>query len=160
MRTLLSLVVIVFAVALSACAERSVEPPHDDIRAVVEVIDGKGHGSGVHIGNGYVVTAAHVVGDNKSMTLKSPDGGTQEAEVLWRNKTYDVALMRAADPDKLGTAHLACRTPKAGELISAKGNPLNIEFVTVWGRVAGDARAGVGYAVPGSIVCALMGRVA
>jgi S1-C subfamily serine protease len=40
-----------------------------------------------------------------------------------------------------GMSTLDCREPKLGEQIQAAGNPLGIEFVSSFGRVAGKARA-------------------
>jgi len=68
--------------------------PHRTGRAasVVMVSDANGHGSGVYIGNGLVLTAAHVVGDSKTVTLHSDRD--LPGEVLWSNKKYDLALVR------------------------------------------------------------------
>lgn len=70
--------------------------------SVVKVIVGNGHGSGVNIGDGYIVTAAHVVGNEKVVRVKGrwPFAIFEtDAEVLWSNPAYDVALLR------IGGAH-------------------------------------------------------
>jgi S1-C subfamily serine protease len=99
-----------------------------------------GHGSGVHIGGGFVISAAHVADDSKEVELKTSDGKTVKAEVLWINKAYDIALLRTSG-DIPGRAPLDCRVPKLGDEIQAAGNPLNLEFVSSFGRIAGNARA-------------------
>lgn len=106
--------------------------------SVVKIVLPKGHGSGVHIGDGYVITAAHVVGVATGVTVKLDDSTEQPAEVLWANKAYDVALIRTADT--MRSAPLQCRTPSLGEHLSASGNPLGFEFINTEGRVAGAAR--------------------
>lgn len=107
---------------------------------VVKVVLPDGHGSGTHIGNGYILTAAHVVGGSQEVTLKASNGSEQKGTVLWANRTYDVALVRAEHFDGLAAAHLSCRTASAGEDIEARGNPLLLEFVSSWGRIAGGER--------------------
>lgn len=115
----------------------------DDNRAesVVKVMPGNSHGSGVHIGNGYVITAAHVVEDAKTVTLKSTVGDIQKADVLWVNKAYDVALLKASRPERLGSSELACVMPPVGTSIMSIGNPVDVEFTRHWGRVAGGERS-------------------
>lgn len=202
----ISLALLVAAIALSACQQRPIEAA---LSPVVKVIAGPGHGSGVHLGNGVIITARHVVADLTEVKLKSAAGDIQPAEVLWVSKKYDIAFVRASNPKRFGTSVLACREPQPGETIIAKGNPANMEFVSVWGHVAGHSRTlgpwgsvvvtdittvpgqsggpvydaagmvvaitvgvmvvpvgfggslvGVGYAVPGSVVCDLMARSA
>jgi S1-C subfamily serine protease len=68
---------------------------------VVKVSVAEGHGSGVNIGNGYIVTAAHVPGEAATVKIKTSGGKEFDADVLWVNHVYDVALLRA-DPKALG----------------------------------------------------------
>lgn len=115
-------------------------PPTTSEDSVVMVNMEDGHGSGVHIGGGFVITAAHVAGDAKEVSLKRQAGEDIKAEVPWVNKAYDIALLRTSG--KLaGQAALDCAQPKLGDEIQAAGNPLNLEFVSSFGRVAGAARA-------------------
>lgn len=131
--------VVAFAAALlTAC---SLPVRHAPADATVKVITKGGHGSGFHIGDGYLITAAHVVGSAEKVSLKTSLGGSTEAEVLWSNKAYDVALLRLSGPAELQTAPLVCRVPQIGEAITAKGNPATAEFITVWGKVAGSERS-------------------
>lgn len=99
-----------------------------------------GHGSGVHIGNGYILTAAHVVKDAKTAMLKTKDGKIRQATILWANKEYDIALLRSEDT-KMDAAALDCRLAQAGDSITSYGNPLNVEFASAYGRIAGEPRA-------------------
>lgn len=99
-----------------------------------------GHGSGVSIGNGYILTAAHVVKDAKTATLKTKDGKTRRAAVLWANTEYDIALLRSQDGN-MDAATLDCRIAQAGDFITSYGNPLNVEFAAAFGRIAGEPRA-------------------
>lgn len=108
--------------------------------AVVKVLVGSGHGSGVHLGGGYILSAAHVVGKESTVKLKSSLGDVQSAEVLWVNTVYDVALLKASRPERFASSRLSCKEPKPGTYIRAEGNPANMEFVTVFGQVSGIGR--------------------
>ncbi|MBY3434802.1 trypsin-like peptidase domain-containing protein [Rhizobium laguerreae] len=115
-------------------------PPTTSEDSVVMVNLADGHGSGVHIGNGFIITAAHVAGEAKEVDIKRQVGEDLKAEVLWVNKAYDIALLRTSG--KLaGQSALNCAQPKIGDEIQAAGNPLNLEFVSSFGRIAGTARA-------------------
>lgn len=113
------------------------ELARSDIKAdaVVKVIVGKGHGSAVHIGNGVYLTAGHVAGALEEVGIKTSTGETGTAKVLWVSKDYDIALIKSDIETE--TANLECRAPEVGEHIQLKGNPLNLEFQTTWGRVSG-----------------------
>lgn len=106
--------------------------------SVVYLGDARGHGSGVHIGDGYILTAAHVVRSEKTMPVVTDDGTTVEGAVLWASPEYDVALIRA--PVTAKAAPLACREANVGEEIRASGNPYDQKFVTARGHVSGAAR--------------------
>lgn len=107
---------------------------------VVKILLKQGHGSGTHLGNGFILTAAHVVTGEKKVKLRLDTGGTQDAEVLWINETYDVALVRASKPEGLGVSPLACRGLVDNEPIVAMGNPAKLDFLTFRGFVSGHAR--------------------
>lgn len=99
-----------------------------------------GVGSGVYIGNGVIITAAHVLDGSSSFKIRSDVGDVQGGEVLWANTDYDIAAVRPAKPGRLATAHLNCREAVVGERIAAAGNPGGVEFVTMRGYVSGGAR--------------------
>lgn len=184
-----------------------IPPPRLDL-PTVKIMKSNGHGSATNIGNGYFITAAHVVGDDVNVDIKTSSGATSQADVIWSSTKYDVALMRS-DIDGVGVADLECRTPTRGESIRLSGNPINLEYIDTYGVVAGDAMfnvgpwsesipinaaiapgmsgggafdsdgdligvnvgvmmmqvglgggpVGIGYVVPSSVVCMLMGRV-
>lgn len=150
------------ALALASCAASPEISPHtNEASHTVKIVVPGGHGSGVHIGNGYIVTAAHVLGDTGSVKLKSSAGDTQSGSVLWANKTYDIALVRAERPARLAAAKLACRDATVGETVTAEGNPATLEFVTAYGAVAGAPREmgpwKSAFVVDGTIVMGMSG---
>lgn len=106
---------------------------------VVKLMDKGGHGSGVHIGGGYVLTAAHVTGKAAAMAYLRDDGKKGTATVLWENTTYDIALTRIERAAGMEAAPLDCRTPGKGEAVALRGNPIILENITTWGKVAGAA---------------------
>ncbi|WP_174020386.1 S1C family serine protease [Agrobacterium fabrum] len=136
------LVALFLVVAATSAAAYALLPPPASAAtesATVKIQVNDGHGSGVHIGNGFIVTAAHVVGDAKDVQVKAKGGEFRKADVLWINKAHDIALLRTS-PDGMGSAHMSCVAAKAGSPIVAYGNPLAIEFVAAYGKIAGEAR--------------------
>lgn len=130
-----------FLVACSVSEETTSSiKPTSLLDATVKVLRENGHGSAVHIGGGYFLTAAHVVDGADRVDLVDVSSGKHDAEVLWSNKSYDIALLRSDETPAIATANLACVTPSVGDAITASGNPLNNDFITVWGKIAGGVR--------------------
>jgi serine protease Do len=119
-------------------AGTSTEAAPDLAGPVFRVDVALGHGSGVAIGNGLVLTAAHVVNDAATVKLKAENGREIEASVLWVNKTYDVALLRVADD--VASADLNCRMPKRGQAIVAAGSPMHEDNLFIPGSIVGNER--------------------
>src|SRR5690606_41114688 len=94
---------------------------------VVKVTNSTGHGSGVGVGDGIIVTAAHVVGEDKSVKVKSETGEIYDGEVLWASEAYDIAFVRVKDAPTIGKAPIVCREPIPGEEITIRGNPRSEE---------------------------------
>ncbi|NTA48123.1 trypsin-like peptidase domain-containing protein [Agrobacterium tumefaciens] len=136
---LVALFVLVAATSAAAYTLLPEPPVPATESATVKVFPSNGHGSGVHIGDGFIVTAAHVVGQEKTVQVKGKNGPTRKADVLWVNTAHDIALLRTSS-DGLGAARLACRAVKAGDPIVSYGNPLKIEFVAAYGKIAGEPR--------------------
>lgn len=117
------------------------EPKETRASSTVLVSLPQGHGSGVYLGNGYVLTVDHVAGRGKDLKVKTDKGDDYDATLLWSNHAYDVALLQITEkPNSIVPARLACRTPKTGEEITAAGNPLSISFINTYGRVSGPPR--------------------
>ncbi len=136
------LVALFLVVAATSAAAYALLPPPAlpaTETAAVKIQVNDGHGSGVHIGDGFILTAAHVVGDEKEVQVKTKGGAFNKADVLWVNKAHDIALLRTSSAG-LGVAHLSCRAVKIGDPIVAYGNPLKIEFVAAYGKIAGEPR--------------------
>lgn len=118
--------------------ERVMEP---DASSVVRIELAQGHGSGFYIGDGYVVTAAHVVAGEASIKVRTESGEARSAKVVVFDDLDDLAILRVNPVGvALGTAALDCRPPVVGEEVYTRGNPTILDFVNTYGRVAGPPR--------------------
>lgn len=106
--------------------------------AAVKITTATGHGSGVHIGRGYIVTSAHVIKGNAVVSVKTEDGKTAAATILWSDAVHDIALLRT--PLAMPAADMSCTTEKVGTTVMAVGNPMGQEFVSAFGHIASAAR--------------------
>lgn len=108
--------------------------------STVLVLNGTGHGSGVHIGDGLIVTAAHVVRESKIVDISDSLLLTQKGDVLWVDKDYDIALIRIQSFAAIKASPLECVTPAPiGSEIQAVGHPGELRYVHTWGRVSATA---------------------
>lgn len=135
---LLSAIVIFAGVKAVAYQLPAPTPPAPEL-SVVRVDTTGGHGSGVNIGHGFIITAGHVASTEANVSIRKADGTTATAEVLWVNKTYDVALLRTTNDIGQGS-DIDCGTPPIGTQVEASGNPMTLEFISTYGRVAGIVR--------------------
>ncbi len=99
-------------VDFSSCADRKLSLPADVEtvkKSVLAVQTAKGFGSAVVVTpNGQALTAAHVVADEGTVTVRTVGGLELEAEVVWTDKENDLAVI-----DVAGKGH-AC-LPLGGE---------------------------------------------
>lgn len=105
----------------------------------VQIAIGSAIGSGVHIGDGFILTAAHVVGAAKETKVFADTKELMRGEVLWSNTKYDIALVRVARA-KMAAAQLSCEPNFIGQNIRAYGNPMGVEFVYTSSTVVGAPR--------------------
>lgn len=94
------------------------------------------HGSGVIIGKNLILTNQHVVDAfaKESFKVGLPTG-TVFGHVLATGVEIDLALVEA-DTGSLPVATINCSMPAIGQGVYAFGNPLLLERVATWGRVA------------------------
>lgn len=98
-------------------------------------------GSGfVYDAEGFIFTAAHVVGDAKEATVRTSDGTALEAKVLGADGQRDVAVLKVKK-DKLPVAELATGIElEVGQLAIAVGSPFGLEETVTAGVVSGMGR--------------------
>lgn len=112
---------------------------HDNYqRSTATVIVSDGKGSGVYLGDGRVLTAAHVTVGNTKVSVVI-DGASYAGTVILQDTATDVAMVQVAGNVKAPVANISCRTPSVGEQLEAIGNPLDYGVIHTWGRVAGKA---------------------
>lgn len=107
--------------------------------STVKILVGGGHGSGVQILPGYILTAAHVA-KGSVLTVRTQGGDTAEARLLWKNDAYDVALLRVDGLPSLGVSPLQCEAAPVGMQVKAIGNPGPYDFAHSWGRISAPAK--------------------
>lgn len=98
-----------------------------------------GHGSAVHLGNGYFLTAKHVVNkNNKTFTVILQNGNKHEVELVAVSEQHDLALVKIIDPEnfRLVSTSLNCSTPDIWSNLKTVGNPSALEFIRASGYVA------------------------
>ena len=102
-------------------------------------------GSGVYLGDGFIITAGHVTAGLRSIDVELSDGNKVKAEVLWTNTPtdggYDVSLVYAANLPA-ASAPLSCKPTATGEAVTIIGNPDSLTFLQSWGRVSGKVTKG------------------
>lgn len=101
------------------------------------------HGSGVNLGNGFILTAGHVAENAEDLVVKTEGGQVHKAEVLWLNHSFDVSLIYADDMKDEPGAALSCEKTKVGQAITIIGNPLDTDFAQTWGRISGSGKTGL-----------------
>ncbi len=110
--------------------------------SVVQVVDGRGGGSGVVITpDGYVLTNAHVVERSDSARVGLRDGRIVDGRVVGRDPSTDLALLRA-QADALVSAELGDSDGlRVGQLVIAIGNPLGFQSTVTTGVVSALGRS-------------------
>ncbi len=129
---------LVFGILISFCPIRtSTGTPsrrkqiQDVLRRVRPAFVFIGGGSGAVISpDGYLVTNAHVVKDNKQFTVRLGNGESHEAHVVGLNKRGDLALMKIDGGEGLPHVELGDSTQMAvGDYCMAIGNPLALGLI-------------------------------
>lgn len=118
----------------AAIAAAPAPTPFNPRDAAVRIETPKGHGSGVVIAPGLVLTAKHVVEKAESVRV-----GEHGARVLWMSgKGGDIALL-AADTAGRRPAEINCSAPVQGDEVVIHGNPLILRDIATHGKIASSA---------------------
>jgi S1-C subfamily serine protease len=111
--------------------------PLPPMEAAVMVITATGTGSGIHIGDGQILTAAHVVQNAETVSIKNESGTTvNNVRVVWRDKVLDLALLQT-EPAAFGadSAPLDCSPNFLGQKVTLIGAPLGLALMFTKGLV-------------------------
>jgi S1-C subfamily serine protease len=105
--------------------------------SVVQIQTGSGVGSGViYDSNGLILTAAHVVGEEDTVTVRLEDGEEIEGTVLGGTTGADVAVIKV-DRTGLPAAELALDgDPQVGQLAIAVGSPWGLQGTVTSGIIS------------------------
>jgi S1-C subfamily serine protease len=99
------------------------------VKGVVTIRTKDGHGSGFIIGNeGYIITNAHVVGDQAGVAVKFNQGFTLDGQVVKVNRDFDLALIKTPGSDMPALELGDDMQLLVGEELFAIGTPLAEEL--------------------------------
>jgi len=96
----------------------------------------------VYIGNGYFLTASHILGkDQTQLVMETSLGQRLVADLLWSSHQYDISLLHSKDYDQVSIDHydMNCGKVELGQELVFVGNPTHLNFIYTWGRVSSDA---------------------
>jgi serine protease Do len=115
-------------IVLSGNQKAAKRPIADTVGSVVTIMTGSGSGSGVLLSDdGYVLTDAHVVGDEKELRVRWSDGIEKVGEVIRVSKTRDVALVKT-DPRGRPPVPIQLGRVSPAQRVYAIGSPAGKQF--------------------------------
>jgi serine protease Do len=101
-----------------------------------------GYGSGVIISaDGYIITNNHVIEDAESIEVKLNDNRTFTAEIVGRDPSTDIALLKIKATDLPYIRYGDSEQLKLGEWVLAVGNPFNLTSTVTAGIVSAKGRS-------------------
>ena len=119
---------------------------------VVSISRSGGSGSGVVVRtDGFVLTNAHVVGNVTTVEVRLADGRRIPGEVLGRDPTIDIAVVRVNARDLPAAPIGDSDELEAGQTAIAIGNPLGLERTVTTGVVSAVNRSPRGFGLDGLI---------
>jgi S1-C subfamily serine protease len=115
-------------IALAGSLQAKGRPIADAVGSVVTLVTGDGTGSGVLVSDdGYILTNAHVVGDEKTIRVRWSDRFETVAQVIRVAKDRDVALVKTAGRDR-SPLPIKRGALTLGEKVYAIGSPKGPTF--------------------------------
>ena len=120
--------------------------PFDPRSTIVEVLIDGGHGSGTVIDKHHILTAKHVVIDQKDedVFIKLSDGDKLKAKIVWvSGEGHDIALL-STDEELPYRATVDCAGAKIGDEVTGIGYPFSMEMISSKLYVSGDRYTGKG----------------
>lgn len=115
-------------IVLAGSLKASRRPVGEAVASVVTILTGSGSGSGDLVSNdGYMVTNAHVVGDEKQVRVRWSDGIETVADVVRVARDRDVALIKTNPRDR-EPLPIKRGPVTPGARVYAIGSPLGKEY--------------------------------
>ena len=104
--------------------------------SVVQIETSSGLGSGVfYDSSGLIMTNAHVVGSETTVTVRSPDGKSVKGQVLGADTGTDIAVVRVSGLS-VPAAVLSSSKPAVGQIAVAIGSPFGLDQTVTSGIVS------------------------
>lgn len=103
-------------------------------QATVLVENGAGHGTGVIIGNGSILTAYHVV-DEGLPVVEFFGGERRRGAIQWADPVLDLAILRVGVPVQYPAPPVFCGEVGSDQRLVAIGHPLTTRWVAVEGHL-------------------------
>lgn len=118
-------------------------------RSTVFVATPEGVGSGVYIGEGYIITATHVVTDADgtmadSISIRTQLGAIREATVMFVNDDLDIALLRVTEEINMDASELACDEGLYMGHVDLQGYPLGLSYSETSGNMSDEVLTTLG----------------
>ena len=134
-----SAAIIAVGLATASLWQPALYPPTPPLSSSVTIQLTDSMGSGVHIGNGLILSAAHVAREGSEITVETSDGASREATVVWASAKYDISVIQTSS-DGLAASPLSCAPPQLGQPVIAHGSPMDIGQLVTYGAIVGEAR--------------------
>jgi putative serine protease PepD len=124
--------------ASSSSSEPAAAAAAKVLPAVVQIETSEGLGSGViYDSSGHILTAAHVVTGQNTVTVRLSTGGTETGQVVGANTSVDIAVVRINPPNNITPATLATgKKLQVGDLTVAIGSPFGLNQTVTAGVVS------------------------
>jgi S1-C subfamily serine protease len=104
---------------------------------VIALEDRRGHGTGVAFTpDGYALTNAHVVRQQRSMRVRFHDGEQAEAHVLGRDEATDLAVLKTGRTGLSVLPLAEANQVRVGQVVVALGHPFGFEKSVTMGVVS------------------------
>ena len=114
---------------LAACVSRS-PLPYVEPASSVHFESAVASCTGISIGKGYVLTAGHCISPLTAQVEEYP------ANLVWHNRSVDVALFHVPGLESAPFSELACRDPKIGEEAMIIADTKWTRNIYVFGKVS------------------------
>ena|ERR1035437_762784 len=141
LKPLIAFAALAFGIVSSSATAPHAPPELTLEPSAVKINVTGGHGSGVYLGNGYVLTARHVTAEASNEVEVETEHGTKLlGHIVWEDKVRDFALVRIPTTPAVATAKLACRSPLLAEVVTVAGWPADLGYILTTGPLVGAAR--------------------
>ncbi len=139
-RAIIFLVLLILMLNFSSLTAGALDfDAEEKYNSVFVIYAGNSLGSGFALGKDCVITNAHVVSDNKNVTVRTYGGNRYDAVVLHADEEQDIAVLWVKGAD-FPVLSVSAAQLKAGDDIVAIGAPKSMEYTLTKGVVSAKDR--------------------